>query len=328
MSLFLNYVLFLLKTITFVAAILVTLSGMIVLSKAKDKANNRIKINHLNERYDTLTQELQEEILSSSQLKTAAKKRKQAIEKLKKKERNRLFYLRFSGDMQATEVHTLREKITAVLSVATIKDEIVVNIESGGGLVHTYGLCASQLARIREQKIPLTVIIDKVAASGGYLMASVANQIIAAPFAIVGSIGVVGNVPNFHRFLKKHDIDFEQITAGEYKRTLTYFGENTPKGRQKFQEEIDNIHQIFKQFILQYRPQVDINEVATGEFWFGTDAIALKLIDKMGTSDDYLLQAAKINDIYEIDYQERKTIAQKLAISISKGLAMLKGSVG
>lgn len=328
MSLFLNYVFFLLKTLTFVAAILLTVAGIIALSKSKDKLTNRIKIRYINQRYTSLTEELQKTILSPADFKIAQKKRKQMIEKLKKKERNRLFYLTFNGDMHASEVSSLREKVTAILAIATIKDEVVVNLESAGGVVHSYGLCASQLTRIREQKIPLTVIIDKVAASGGYLMASVANQIIAAPFAIVGSIGVVGQLPNFHRFLKKHDIDFEQITAGEYKRTLTYFGENTNKGREKFQEEIDNIHQIFKQFILQYRPQLDINEVATGEFWFGTDAIALKLIDKMSTSDDYLLQASQTTDLYEIDYKAKKSLSQKLTQAASKGLSMLRSTVG
>ncbi|MBY0545174.1 MAG: protease SohB [Gammaproteobacteria bacterium] len=335
MTLLLNYVFFLLKTITLASAILITLVGIFALSKNKNKNNNRIIVKHINKYYESLTEELQEDILPADQFKIEKKKRKKAIEILKKSTskitKNRLFYINFSGDMHASEAESLREKISAILCIATVHDEVLVNIESPGGVVHAYGLCASQLARLRERNIPLIAIVDKVAASGGYLMASVANQIIAAPFAIVGSIGVVAQLPNFHRLLKENHIDFEQITAGEYKRTLTYFGENTPKARNKLQEEIDNIHQLFKQFITQYRPQLDINAVSTGEFWFGTDAIELKLIDKIGTSDDYLLNASQNKDIYEIDYKLPLSFIQKLTRSVAKikasfGLSSLGGS--
>ena len=108
-----------------------------------------------------------------------------------------------------------------------------------------YGLAASQMQRIRDKKLKLTVCVDKVAASGGYMMAVVADKIIAAPFAVLGSIGVLAQVPNFHRLLKKHDVDFEMLTAGKYKRTLTMFGENTDKGREKFQEDIEDTHVLF-----------------------------------------------------------------------------------
>lgn len=324
MTLLMNYIFFFLKTITLVAAVLFTFAGILILSKTKNKITSRIRVKHLNKHYEEITERLQHETLSKAQFKVEEKKRKDTTTQLKKKDRPRIYFINFVGDMQASEAEALREKITAIISIATPHDEVVINVESAGGIVHCYGLCASQLARLRQRDISLTIIIDKIAASGGYLMASVANQIIAAPFAIVGSIGVVAQLPNFHRFLKEHNIDFEQITAGEYKRTLSYFGEITPKGRNKAQEEIDEAHKLFKQFITEFRPNLDIDEVATGEYWFGTDALALKLIDRIGTSDDYLLQASQSADIYELKYSSPTSLLQKLTRSVSKAVSQAR----
>ncbi len=185
-------------------------------------------------------------------------------------QRKRLYVLNFDGDIRASATDNLREEITAVLNQSTEGDEVLVKVESPGGLVHGYGLAASQLRRIRDAEVPLTIAVDKVAASGGYMMACVADRIIAAPFAVLGSIGVLAQVPNFHRLLKKHDIDFELFTAGEYKRTVTMFGENTEKGREKFTEDLEETHDLFKDFVSENRPQLDIARVATGEVWYGT----------------------------------------------------------
>ena len=317
MSLLSDYIYFLLKTLTLVIALLFMFSSMIILSKHKNKSRMRLSVKHVNDDYDTYASDIQDETLGKADLKKAQKIQKKALASIKDQKRKRLFYLSFIGDMQASEADNLREKITAILTVATPEDEVVVTVDSAGGVVHGYGLCASQLSRLRTQHIPLTVIVDKVAASGGYMMASVADTIIAAPFAIIGSIGVVAQLPNFHRLLKTHDIDFEQVTAGEYKRTLTLFGENTDKAREKCQEDITQVHHLFKQFISQYRPQLDMSKVATGEYWFGTDALALKLIDRIGTSDDYLLQASKTTDIYEINYTRKRSFMQKCTQSLS-----------
>ena len=230
--------------------------------------------------------------------------------------RARVFVLQFSGDMAASAVAHLRQEVSALLAVAVAgRDEVVLLLESPGGVVHGYGLAASQLARIRDAGVSLTICVDKVAASGGYMMACLANRLLAAPFAIVGSIGVVAQIPNFHRLLKKNDIDVELMTAGEYKRTLTLLGENTDAGREKFQHDIDETHQLFKQFVQQWRPQVDIEVVATGEHWFATQAIALNLVDALQTSDDYLRQRANSADLFALHWRQRKTLAQKLGLA-------------
>lgn len=230
--------------------------------------------------------------------------------------RARVFVLQFSGDLAASAVSHLRQEISALLAVADAgRDEVVVLLESPGGVVHGYGLAASQLARVREAGLSLTICVDKVAASGGYMMACLADRLLAAPFAIIGSIGVVAQIPNFHRLLKKNDIDVELMTAGQYKRTLTLLGENTESGRQKFQQDLDDTHRLFKDFVQQWRPQVDIELVATGEHWFARQALPLKLVDELKTSDDYLRTRAKEADLFALHWRQRKTLAQKLGLA-------------
>ncbi|MHA7834289.1 MAG: protease SohB [Algiphilus sp.] len=234
--------------------------------------------------------------------------------------RPRLFVLDFEGDLRASAVSSLREEITALLQVAGSGDEIVLRLESPGGMVHSYGLAASQLARIRKRGIRLTVVVDKVAASGGYMMACVADRIIAAPFAIIGSIGVVLQMPNFHRFLKGKDIDFELLTAGEHKRTLTLFGENSEPARAKAMEELEDTHTLFKEFISQHRPQLDVDRVANGEHWFGSRALDLGLVDELSTSDDYLLQHMETHEVFTLYQHRPKPLMQRIADRMSAAL--------
>lgn len=326
----LQYLLFLAKTITLVIAILILLTGILSIAyKNKDRAKNKLTIKKLNEKYEEMQKALQTETLDKAVLKKIRKDEKKA-KKIGEKERTqrempckRIFVLNFAGDIRASAVKSLREEVNAILTVATTQDEIVLRLESQGGMVHAYGLAASQLERIRKNKIPLIVIVDKVAASGGYLMASVANRILAAPFAILGSIGVIAQLPNFNRLLKKNNIEFEQISAGQYKRTLTLFGENTRQGRQKFQEEVDETHDLFKSFVLENRPILNMGTVGTGKHWYGTQALAFNLIDDIMTSDDYLLSASKTTDIYEVSYCPKKTLMDKFATTAQKGYEQL-----
>ena len=305
------------KVLILVVFILVLLAGILALmSRGKGKTAGKISIKNINKKYSQITESLYQEILPKKEFKHYLKKIK-ATEKNKAAEKKNVFVLYFHGDMKASAGASLSEEITAVLSVATPKDEVVVCVESGGGMVHAYGLAAAQLTRIRQQQIPLTVIVDKVAASGGYLMASVANKILAAPFAIIGSIGVIVQLPNFHRLLQEKHVDFEQITAGSFKRTLTMFGHNTQEGREKLRQEVEDIHQLFKNAIQQYRPQIDIAKVATGEHWVGIQALELKLIDEIKTSDDYLQTYSKEANIFKISYQTKKSLLEKLTTSMN-----------
>ena len=314
-----EYAVFLAQTLTIVAVIV----GVIILiaSQSEDKEDKeRLEIKKLNDKYRLYAEAIEESVLPKETLKQKRKEQKQQ-EKSEKKlakssppDKHRLFVLTFNGDIKASAVNSLAEEITAVLTVATPQDEILVRLYSAGGLVHAYGLAASQLQRIRNKEIPLTIAIDKVAASGGYMMACVANKVIAAPFAIIGSIGVVAQIPNFNRLLKKHDVDFELITAGKYKRTLTLFGENTEEAREKFRQDIEETHELFQAFITENRPQLNIEKVATGEHWYGTHALELNLIDSICTSDDYLMQASTEKEVYEIRHSPKKTLAQKFAL--------------
>ncbi len=316
---FSQYFLFFLKTITLVAGILLVLITLFALiaKQRRTQDEEELEINCLNDKFDNMHEALQESVLSKDEFKKWLKEKKKA-DKTKEKQapRKRIYVIDFDGDIRASAVDELREMVSAILTSATRNDEVLVKIDSGGGMVHTYGLAASQLERLKRKEIPLTVAIDKVAASGGYLMACVASKIIAAPFAIIGSIGVVGQLPNFHRLLEKNNIDFEQHTAGAYKRTLTVFGKNTPAARHKFQQELEETHTLFKDFVSNNRSQVNIEQVATGEHWYGTQALDLKLVDVISTSDDYLLGSTQDADIYEISYTMKKSLVEKISSSL------------
>jgi serine protease SohB len=218
----------------------------------------------------------------------------------------------FKGGVDAKEVNTLRDEVSMILSLASAVDTVLVRLESGGGVVHGYGLGAAQLARLKTAGIPLTVAVDKIAASGGYMMACVADEIIAAPFAIVGSIGVIGQLPNVNRWLKKHDIDYEQHTAGEFKRTLTVLGENTPEAREKFKADLAEIHHSFNAFVGSHRPHMDLTKVTTGEHWLAEKALTLGLVDALQTSDDYLQTAFARHQVVLLRFQPKVSMASYL----------------
>jgi serine protease SohB len=329
-----EYGLFLAKSLTLMITILLIVLGTIVITtRSKAGSKEYLDVKKLNDRYDDMAETINSEVMSKQEFKKylKQKKKEQKAQEKETRTRKRVFVLDFDGDIRATEVAPLSEEITAILNVATVEDEVVVKLESSGGMVHAYGLGASQLQRIKNRQIPLTVIVDKVAASGGYLMACVADQILAAPFAIIGSIGVIAQLPNFHRLLKKNDIDYEQITSGEYKRTISLFAENTEKGRKKMQEEIEDIHMYFKNFIHLHRKNLDIQTLATGETWLASRAHELNLIDTLITSDDYLLNASKQADIYQVHYYTKASFAEKLSSLIhsttKKALALWQRSV-
>lgn len=321
-----QYGMFFLQALTIVTAIIIVLISIVALaSRGKLRAKERLEVNNLSDKYRDIRAELQETILSKKQLKILRKQEKK--KKIELEDRKRIFVIDFQGDMKASGTANLREEITAILSIATPLDEVVVRLESPGGVVHGYGLAASQLQRIKNCKIPLTIAVDKVAASGGYMMACVADKIIAAPFAIIGSIGVLMQMPNFNKWLKKHDIGYEQLTSGEYKRTLTLFGENTDKDRQKMQEDLDDTHELFKEFITQNRPQVDLKKVGTGEYWFATRAKNLNLVDSLQTSDEYLTTETENADVYHIQYIIKKSFSKKLVQTAQQSLAEFNSTI-
>ncbi|MFN3586373.1 MAG: protease SohB [Moraxellaceae bacterium] len=328
LDLLMQYGLFLAKTVTVVVAALIVIVAVAnVGNRRRHPDEGHVDVLRLNDRLEDDADELRAAVLDKKALKAhqkAEKKKQKAKEKAAAERRPRVYVLTFHGDIRASAVESLRREITAVLALAEPgHDEIVVNLESPGGMVHSYGLAASQLARIRQQQIPLTVCVDKVAASGGYMMACLGNRILAAPFAVVGSIGVVAQMPNFHRLLQKHEIDVEVMTAGEYKRTLTVFGKNTEAGRQKFQEELDDTHLLFKEFVTAQRPKLDIERVATGEHWYGQRALDLGLVDELRTSDEYLSARAKEADVFVVRFVRKQALMNRLGLAAEAGVDRL-----
>lgn len=321
----LQYGLFLAKLVTVLIAIGASILMTAYFSR-KRPAFERLVVKSLNKKYAAMGRLLKKQILSKRDFRRTEKARKRMEKKrlrgAEDSTRNRVFVISFRGDVRATAVASLREEVTAVLTLATQRDEVLVRLDNAGGFVHEHGLAASQLLRVKQNHIPLTVAVDKVAASGGYMMACVADRIIAAPFAIVGSIGIVAQLPNFRRLLERHGVDFEQIKAGDFKRTITMFGENTEKERAKLKQQVEETHTLFKNFVTDHRPQVDVAHVATGEHWYGTRALALKLVDALVTSDDYLMTAAKKSDLYEVSYVARKTVSERLFSAIQSMIGL------
>lgn len=327
-----EYGLFLAKLVTFAIAVLVVIA--VAMSAAhrnrQQEDEGEIQVVRVNDRMretrETLEANIQDEASRKRWLKELRRKRKkekkdgQAEGKRgphsSESRRGRLYVVDFQGDIKASQTGSLRRCVSAILSVADPeRDEVLVRLESAGGMVHSYGYAAAQLDRIRQRSLPLTASVDKVAASGGYMMACVADRIVASPFAILGSIGVVAQLPNFHRLLKRNDVDFEVLTAGEYKRTLTVFGENTEKGRKKFRDDLEETHQLFKQYVNEHRPAVDIDRVATGEIWFGRQALEVNLADELKTSDELMMSACDDRDVFLVRYEKRKTLPEKLGLS-------------
>jgi serine protease SohB len=312
MSFLSDYGLFFLETLTLVIAILLTLAGVLALT-SKEKNSNELKITPLNKKYKSMKDKMIDAVLDKKALKQYKKEQKSKDKKEdNKKAKPHLFIIDFQGDIKASNVENLREEVTAVLSIATKKDVVMVKIDSGGGTVNSYGLGASQLQRIRHKQIPLVACVDKVAASGGYLMASVANKIIAAPFAIIGSIGVMTQIPNFHKLLKKYDVDIEMLTSGKFKRTLTMLGKNTDEGRKKVNEELEAVHHVFKEHINEHRAQVAIEKVATGEHWLAKDAFSLELVDKLYTSDEYIIDMIDTHEVFQVTKKGKTSVLSKM----------------
>lgn len=319
---------FLAKAVTVVAAIAVVLMLTASLSR-RGTAAAGLTVEKLNDKYREMNNLVKRAILSKPAWKKQAKKDKKARkkdEKVSKDEpKKRLFVLDFKGDIKASAVSHLREEISAVVSAATEADEVVVRLENAGGTVHDHGLAASQLLRVKDRGIPLTVIVDKVAASGGYLMACIADRVIAAPFAVIGSIGVLAQIPNFNRALRSRGVDFEQVTAGKYKRTITMFGKNTDEDRAKLKEELEDVHELFKQLVTEHRPRLDVETVATGEHWYGKRALELGLVDELGASDDYLLRATADADVFHIRYKGKPTLQERLFAAFESAADQLAG---
>ena len=309
-----NFGLFFFKTITILSSILIIL-GFIF--SQKKRLTESMNVTCLNE----MIHEEKQNIIKKLKWKHLDLKfKKQELVKKPK-----IFIIDFNGDLKASQSQQLRNEITSIVSIAQPGDEVMIRLDSPGGSVNGYGLAASQIERLRQHHLPVTVCIDQVAASGGYLMACIANKILAAPFAIVGSIGVISQIPNFNKWLKKHDIDFEQITAGEYKRTLTIFGENTNEGRKKYAEDLEKIHHHFKQHVGIYRPQLQIEKVATGEHWLASDGLSLGLVDELKTSDEWILEHTNSHQLIHVKKQKVPTIVEKfLKPSISDILEYLK----
>jgi len=322
-----DYGLFLLKTATFVVAIVVVI-GVIASAGRKAADQEGLEIEDLNRKYQSLASALKQAVMNKTDWKKEMKAEKARDKADAKAEESppRAFVIEFKGDLKASAVPSLREEVSALLEVATSDDQVIICLENYGGVVHEHGLAASQLVRIRDREIPLTVVVDKVAASGGYLMACVANKILAAPFAILGSIGVVAQIPNFNRLMDERGIEFEQVTAGKHKRNVTMFGKNTDEDRGKLKEELEDVHALFKDAVTRYRPDIDIEAIATGEHWYGSRALEMGLADEIKTSDELLAELVQDHDLFRLSYKIKVPLQKRLLSGADAALERLESS--
>ena len=312
-----QYALFVAEIATVVLAVIGLVAGLVALSRRKARHTGQIEVTDVNRQFEAAADRIQAAQLPKKALNQQLEQRK--LERKAQQKRAEaepcIYLLDFKGDIRASAITALREEISAILQVAKAGDAVLLRLESGGGMVNRYGLAAAQLLRLRDAQLPLTVMVDTVAASGGYLMAAVADRIVASPFALVGSIGVIAQIPNFHRWLQARDIDWEQFTAGKFKRTVTLFGENTETGRAKLREELEEIHAQFRAFVQGRRAQLDMDKVATGEAWLGSKALELGLVDELATSDEIIRSACQRGRVLQVSFQRKLGLPERLRIS-------------
>ena len=316
----LDYSLFLAQSVTVVMAVGAIVLIIVAATRKGAQAPEGIEVKRLNDRFEELTRPLEATALPRKAFKAALRERKKARKQERKKAvdepQPRIYVLDFKGDLRASAGSGLREEVSAILGIARAGEQVLLRLENAGGLVHEHGFAASQLARLKGHGLKLTVAVDKVAASGGYMMACIGDEILAAPFAVLGSIGVLAQIPNVNRLLEDHGVDVEMFKGGRYKRTVTVLGRNTEEDREKFQSEIDEIHALFKQFVTEHRPALDMNRVATGEHWFGKDAAALGLCDTIGTSDDCLMSRREDAQLLRVRYRRRESLGKRLSHAV------------
>ncbi|KAL7534110.1 hypothetical protein ACHAWF_004724 [Thalassiosira exigua] len=210
--------------------------------------------------------------------------------------RKNLFVTRFPGDVTASQLNELREEVTGILRASQPRDEALLILQSGGGTVTGYGLAAAQLQRFKANGMKLTVI------------------------------GVISEIPNAYDRLKKEGIEFQTVTAGKYKRTVTPTKKVTKEDLAKSTEDIQEIFDLFKSFVASQRPQLDIEDVATGDTWFGEDALEKGLCDELAAADDVLLEFADGGyDLYEVAYDPGSERAGRLLAGLPGGGGGLEG---
>lgn len=314
MDFFVDLAAFLIKAGILAAASVFVLGSLIgMIRRARmDPGQDHLRVTYLNEELADHSLSILNAMMPPKAFKKLARRQQQELG-VKSRTRPKTFILDFFGDLAASSVDALRQQINALLLVLEEKDEVLVRLESSGGKAHAYGFAAAQLGRLKGENRRLVVSIDRVAASGGYMMACVADHIIAAPFALVGSIGVLAMVPNFHRLLQQFNVDYDEFAVGENKKNISLLGANTEEGKQKFIQDMEEFHRDFKGFVAEHRPAVKIDEAADGDVWYGEKARTLGLVDELKTSDDFLLERIKERDLFRVEFVESKPLRKRLS---------------
>ncbi len=228
----------------------------------------------------------------------------------------RLAVLRFQGlrDLNASGDQRLSEAIDEVLVNRDHFEEAVVIIDSPGGTTHGYGHAYALLERLSASGLKVTACIDRIGASGGYLMALPADRILAGPFAIVGSVGVVAGIPNVKRLLEEKGVSYRLFVAGDKKRVVHFADDDGPEVREYMDEKLAGIHTQFLQAVEKHRgDRVKLDEVRSGDHWSAEESVekGLGLVDELQTSAEYLLERNR--EVALVMIERRVDITERFA---------------
>ncbi|KZX82185.1 hypothetical protein A3715_00045, partial [Oleiphilus sp. HI0009] len=273
----------------------------------KKNSDGRIIVKSLNEEY----QEIQDALLKFKPLKPI---KSSSIRKFKASpNKQSIFVLDFKGDKTASSVGSLSKEVSAILSVAKPNDEVFLRLESPGGTITGYGLASQQLIRLREAGIRLVVSVDEIATSGGYMMAAVGDRIIASPTSMLGSIGVIMEVPNFYNLLDRAGVQFHQFTAGKHKRLVSMTNKIGDAAKDQINQDLEKSHELFKNHVHTYRNSVNLESVSHGDVWSAKYCLDNKLVDDLMTSEAYLFDRASRANIFHISWDVERSFSDKLS---------------
>jgi protease-4 len=175
---------------------------------------------------------------------------------------------------------------------------ILLRIDSPGGTVAASQEIALAVKRASEKK-PVVVSVGDICASGGYMVASQADEIIASPGSSVGSIGVIMEVANVEELLNKVGISFTTLTTGAYKDAGSPYRSLTETETAMLNEQLTVIYDQFITDVAEGRdlPETKVRELATGWVWLGSEALDLGLVDSLGNYNDAVKRTAELGGI-------------------------------
>nr|WP_294933970.1 signal peptide peptidase SppA [uncultured Flavobacterium sp.] len=235
------------------------------------------------------------------------------------------------GDVSYVGEGSMRRALEEARNDDDVK-AVVLRVDSPGGSALTSELIWREIELTKKKK-PVVVSMGNLAASGGYYISCNANTIFAEPNTITGSIGVFGTLPNFTPLATKIGINAEQVKTHQNASGYSVFEPLNDDFKKYVTESVENIYTVFLKRVAAGRKMTtaQVDAIAQGRVWTGTDALKLGLVDKLGGLDKAIKHAAslaKIEDYRTEDYPEyEKTFADLLHNFIGVSMFQSKESL-